>query len=425
MIPRVLAIDDNSGILNDFRKILMPSCNADSGDLEDIEGALFGSVTAAQPSSHCDLFTATQGEQGFELFNKERLIQAFDVVFVDMRMPPGWDGLRTIREIWNVEPNQFIVLCSAYSDYSFAELRAVLGNRPNFLILNKPFAVDEVLQIITSVVERESDQTRSDKHMAADLRVAIEDGQLSTMFQPLIDLATGATVGFETLCRWEICNKPIAYPDQFIDVAERYGLIRELGAFVISEAAAMAKELLPGWQNKSFPLVTVNVSPKQLDSSMVDLLNSLTAKTGIPVGALGIEITESGDIASDSMCVGIIRDIQAAGFHILLDDFGTGHSCLANLYKVPFDTVKLDREFCMGLPQCESAALLLQAFGKLLTQLGKTALVEGVETSEQESMVRSYGYNIAQGFYYSRPIRRQIAIERFFDDNNRSDARAA
>jgi EAL domain-containing protein (putative c-di-GMP-specific phosphodiesterase class I) len=79
----------------------------------------------------------------------------------------------------------------------------------------------------------------------------------------------------------------------------------------------------------------------------------------------------------------------------------------------------------MGLPQCESAALLLQAFGKLLTQLGKTALVEGVETSEQESMVRSYGYNIAQGFYYSRPIRRQIAIERFFDDKNRSDSRAA
>jgi EAL domain-containing protein (putative c-di-GMP-specific phosphodiesterase class I)/CheY-like chemotaxis protein len=425
MIPKILAIDDNTGILNDYRKILTTSGSAVSSVLEDFESDLFGNVTTDQLPFNCDLFTATQGEEGFNLFCKERLVQAFDVVFVDMRMPPGWDGLRTIREIWNVDPSQFIVLCSAYSDYSFAELRAVLGNRPNFLILNKPFSPDEILQIITSMMARESDQVRTEKHMAGDLRIAIEQHKLSTVFQPLINLNTGILVGFETLCRWEICGKPVAYPDQFVDVAERYGLIKDLGSFVISEAAEMAKVLLPGWQDKSFPLVTVNVSPKQLDPGTVDLLDDLTAKAGIPVAALGIEITESGDIATDSACVGIIREIQSAGYHVLLDDFGTGHSCLANLSKVPFDTVKLDRTFCMSLPECESSALMLQAFGRLLSQLGKTALVEGVETEEQESIVRSYQYTIAQGYFYSRPISRESAIEKFYADESRGETKAA
>ena len=425
MNPRVLAIDDNSAILNDYRKILT-STDADLAKiLDDFESDLFGSTPDTQSRINCELFTANQGEEGFDLFNRERLTRGFDIVFVDMRMPPGWDGLRTIREIWNVEPNQFVVLSSAYSDYNFVELRGILGNRPNFLILNKPFTPDEILQIVTSVIERESENTRSEKHMARELKGAIEAHQLSTAFQPLINLQTGAVIGFETLCRWEVCGKAVAYPDKFINIAERYDLIQELGAFVIVEAAEMAKELLVGWAHPEFPLVTVNISPKQLIPGLVDFLNSQTAKVGIPASALGIEITESGDIATDSVHVNLLSDLRAAGYHVLLDDFGSGHSCLANLSKVPFDTVKLDRSFCMSLPSCESSALLLQAFGKLLLQLGKNALVEGVETETQENLVRQYHYTFAQGYLFSRPIGRAAAIEMFFSPENQRSSEAA
>ena len=415
---RILAIDDNVGILSDYRKILAPQTSCKG--LDELESELFGAPTKGVETLNVELFTATQGHEGVELFKKERVEQAFDAVFVDMRMPPGWDGLRTIREIWNIEPDQFVVLCSAYSDYSFAELREALGKTPNFLILNKPFSPEEILQIVSSILDRESDRVRAEKQMAADLRVAIRNRQLSTAFQPLVCLSTGRILGYETLCRWQVDGKVVAYPDQFVEVAERRGLICELGDFVAAEAVELAVRLLPGWTDRSFPLVTVNVSPSQLSHRFVAYLDKLTSDAGLPVAALGIEVTESGDILSDDGCIAIVDLIQASGYHVLLDDFGTGHSCLANIARVPFDTVKLDRSFCMSLPDCESSSLLLEAFGKLMRQLGKKSLVEGVETGEQEAIVRSFQYTVGQGYLYARPMSREAAIELFFADTTAS-----
>ncbi|MEI7576807.1 MAG: EAL domain-containing protein [Armatimonadota bacterium] len=423
MKPRILVIDDNSSIINDYRKILAP--DNDTGVLDDLEAVLFGTPTSPSNQLECEIFTANQGEEGVAIFKEERLINPFDVVFVDMRMPPGWDGMRTIREIWNLQPDQFVVLCSAYSDYSFASLRDALGNKPNFLILNKPFSPEEILQIVHSVASKESGVKRAERKMAADLRVALNKNQLSTVYQPLVQLSTGQVIGFETLCRWEVEGKTVAYPDQFIDVAERYGLIGEVGEFAITEAVTMALSLIGGWTDHSFPLVTVNVAPKQLSHSFVAFLDSVVQEADLPVEALGIEITESGDLSAEEECIGIIEEIQSIGYHILLDDFGTGHSCLANLARVPFDTVKLDRNFCMSLPECQSSTLLLEAFGKLVRQLGKLSLVEGVETQIQEQIVRDFHFTVGQGYLYSKPVARERAIEMFFESHSSKTLRAA
>ncbi len=423
MKPRILVIDDNSSIISDYRKILAP--NDDVSALDDLEAALFGTDKTQSSQMECEIFTASQGEEGVALFKEERLINSFDVVFVDMRMPPGWDGMRTIREIWNLQPDQFVVLCSAYSDYSFASLREALGNKPNFLILNKPFSPEEILQIVHSVASKESGVKRAERKMAADLKVALNKDQLSTVFQPLVRLSTGRVIGFETLCRWEVEGKTVAYPDQFIDVAERYGLIKEVGEFAVTEAVSMASSLIRGWTDQSFPLVTVNVAPKQLSHSFVAFLDSVVQRADLPVEALGIEITESGDLSAEEECIGIIEDIQSVGYHVLLDDFGTGHSCLANLARVPFDTVKMDRNFCMSLPECQSSTLLLEAFGKLVRQLGKLSLVEGVETLTQEQIVREFHFTVGQGYLYSRPVPRERAIEMFFESHSSKIEEAA
>ena len=153
---RILAIDDNDGVLHDYRRILAP-IEVDE-DLEAIESLLFGVVSpdASQktsPSSNSDfrLDTASQGQEGLEMF-----VQAlnspdpYQLVFVDMRMPPGWDGLETMKRLWEVDDSVFIVLCTAYSDYSFETLRKELGGRANFLILRKPFQPEEILQIAAS-----------------------------------------------------------------------------------------------------------------------------------------------------------------------------------------------------------------------------------------------------------------------------------
>jgi EAL domain-containing protein (putative c-di-GMP-specific phosphodiesterase class I) len=220
-------------------------------------------------------------------------------------------------------------------------------------------------------------------------------------------------------------GKVVAYPDQFVSLAEKYGLIAELGEYVVGEAVQMAKALLPGWKNRKFPLVTVNASPKQLDDNFIAHVEYLVQKAQLPPEALGIEVTESGEITADATCIPTINTLQTLGFHILLDDFGAGHSCLANIAQVPFDTVKLDRSFCMSLPSCESSALLLDAVSKLLRQLGKQALVEGVETAVQEAMMKEFQYDFAQGYYYSKPISPEMALELFFQDTDASARQAA
>lgn len=423
MKPRILVIDDNAAILNDYRKILAPA--DDTAAMDELESVLFGATKSESSHLECELLTATQGEEGVALFKEQRLVSPLDVVFVDMRMPPGWDGMRTIREIWNLQPDQFVVLCSAYSDYSFASLRQALGNKPNFLILNKPFSTEEILQIVHSVASKESGVKRAERKMAADLKTALDKNQLSTVFQPLVRLSTGKIIGFETLCRWEVEGKTVAYPDQFIDIAERYNLIEAVGEYAVLEAVAMASSLIEGWADKAFPLVTVNVSPKQLSHSFVAFLDSVAQRAHLPVEALGIEITESGDLSAEEECVGIIEDIQSVGYHVLLDDFGTGHSCLANLARVPFDTIKMDRNFCMSLPECQSSTLLLEAFGKLVRQLGKFSLVEGVETEAQEQIVRDFHFTVGQGYLYSKPVSRDRAVEMFFESNSLDSQRAA
>lgn len=148
---RILCIDDNAGILADYQKVLR--CQAPADELAELESDLFGETKEAAtegPSFQVD--TALQGQVGFEMFEKAFTEgNPYQLVFVDMRMPPGWDGLQTMKAIWKHSPSQFIVLCTAYSDYSHADLMREVGHRPNFLIIRKPFQADEILQLATSV----------------------------------------------------------------------------------------------------------------------------------------------------------------------------------------------------------------------------------------------------------------------------------
>ena len=150
---RVIVIDDNAAIHEDFRKILVG--NTRGADISKAAEAFFGEPAEMTASIDVDLSHATQGEEGLALCeNAIANDNPFAVAFVDMRMPPGWDGLKTIAKLWQIDPNLQIVICSAYSDYSWSKIHSELGATDRLLILKKPFDNAEVLQLTSALIEK-------------------------------------------------------------------------------------------------------------------------------------------------------------------------------------------------------------------------------------------------------------------------------
>ncbi len=151
---RVLVIDDNRSIHDDFRKILCPATAATAA-LEATATALFGGPTCALRQIQFEVDSAYQGQEGMRLAKMalERGLP-YAMAFVDVRMPPGWDGVETTRKMWELDPNLQVVLCTAYADYSWSELFETLGQRDGLLILKKPFDAVEVLQLAHALTEK-------------------------------------------------------------------------------------------------------------------------------------------------------------------------------------------------------------------------------------------------------------------------------
>ena len=151
---RVLIIDDNCAIHSDFHKILNIS-SGDTGDLAEEEAAIFGDAAPAAPAARFEIDSAYQGEEGFKRVQQSLTCgRPYAMAFVDMRMPPGWDGLETVARIWAVDPDIQIVLCTAYSDASWEDVIARLGKSDQLLILKKPFNNIEAMQLATSLTTK-------------------------------------------------------------------------------------------------------------------------------------------------------------------------------------------------------------------------------------------------------------------------------
>ena len=151
---RILVIDDNASIHEDFRKILNASVGADT-EFEALESVFLGGSSSGPGGPVYEIDSALQGQEGMELVQKAlRENRPYLLAFTDMRMPPGWDGVETAARIWEVDPNLFIVISSAYSDYSWGELKARFDNTDRLFMLAKPFNADEARQLARSLTDK-------------------------------------------------------------------------------------------------------------------------------------------------------------------------------------------------------------------------------------------------------------------------------
>lgn len=235
------------------------------------------------------------------------------------------------------------------------------------------------------------------KLIQRDLPRALSANELELHYQPIIAAHGGRIVGVEALLRWTHATRGSIGPAVFIPVAEQMGLMDTLGAFVLRRALHEAKR----WPDL---YVAVNLSPLQVrDRSIVDLVRSALAESGVPPSRLMLEITEGVLIDNPEEMVRRIEDLHALGVRVALDDFGSGYSNLSYLQRFPLDKLKIDRSFVTALGNSANGGVIIQAIVALGRALGLSVLVEGVETEQQRVLLRLAGCDEMQGFLFARP----------------------
>ncbi|MEM9416241.1 MAG: EAL domain-containing protein [Planctomycetota bacterium] len=602
---RVLVIDDTESIHDDFRMTLAPPKADASLALE--AAAIFGDETPeALPSDAQDFVidSAYQGEDGCKkVCHALAHGDPYAVAFVDMRMPPGWDGLETIERLWEVDPDLQIVICSAYSDYSWEDIIQRLGVNDQLLLLKKPFDTAEVSQLavaltqkwelaqqagmkfseLQGMVDRQTEALRQlaycDKltglpnraglfeqlrplvtesgdgfglffldfdrfklvndslghdmgdelliqitqrinqvlaqpdtidvedapkpfasrlggdefvvvwpgcadhdwldakaqtllsalrpaytlgrhqvtstasigvttsqigytraedairdadvamyqakntgkdracfftmqmHDQAVERLGLEEGlakaltqdELALFYQPIVDVQTGQTAGFEALIRWDRPGSGFVNPEYFISIAEETGQIIEIGQWVLDTAIQQHAQWRrqPGHEHL---FMSINLSKRQLvDSSIAETIRDLLKKHDVPAQTIKVEITETAIMENPETVAPVLDELRALGVGLSMDDFGKGHSSLSCLHQFPLTTLKIDRLFIKNMEEHREYGAIIQAIIVLAKNLGIDVVAEGIETDAQLAQLQALDCDYAQGYFFSRP----------------------
>ncbi len=445
---RILVIDDNQAIHEDFAKILRRDLDNTTA-LAEAEAELFGGAAVESAYAGFQIDSAFQGEQGLAMV-RQALAEhrPYPLAFIDVRMPPGWDGIETAARIWQVDPNIQIVICTAYSDYSWKQMLAKLGQSDRLIVLKKPFDNIEVLQLADALTQKWQRANDGNRHLATlqgllrvrttdrntvnekwgiddqqlimaaqaatthvgqqlvlehELQHALDAGELSVHYQPLFDIGTQNIVSFEALARWQHPEKGWVSPGLFIPVAEESGLILPLGEFVLRTAC----EQVVCWEREGLAVVpvAVNISGVQLQrQKIVEFVRAILNETTMRPQNLTLELTESALIENLRQHNDELEALRGDGVRIEIDDFGTGYSSLSYLKELPVDAIKIDRSFVREIATNPVDAAIVHAIVVMAHSMKLRVVAEGVETPEQLRVLRGHGCDVAQGFLLSRPL---------------------
>ncbi|MEO3749131.1 EAL domain-containing protein [Streptomyces sp. B6B3] len=244
--------------------------------------------------------------------------------------------------------------------------------------------------------------------LAATLRPAVDRGEFTLEYQPIVGLADELLHGAEALVRWRHPRFGTLGPDRFVGLAEETGAIVPLGSWVLREACRQARH----WQQtgSGHPLfVSVNVAVRQLwDSDLVTEVARTLAETGLPAGLLQLELTESAVMGSAGRPLQVLQALSDMGVRIAIDDFGTGYSNLAYLSRLPVRVLKLDGTFVRGFRTARhlnpADETIVTSLVQLAHKLGLTVTAEGVEGPAQAERLRRIGCDTGQGWHYARPM---------------------
>ncbi|HXB97920.1 MAG TPA: EAL domain-containing protein [bacterium] len=245
-----------------------------------------------------------------------------------------------------------------------------------------------------------SDGSRDKLGLESQLRQAIENQEFVVYYQPKISLATGLLHGAEALVRWQHPTRGLVPPDEFIPLAEETRLIVPLGEWVLAESCRQAKR----WEDADVK-ISVNLSPWQLHKpDLIQRVDKVLAATGVDPNHIELEITETTAMKNPGLTLTVLRELSSRGLSISLDDFGKGYSSLNYLKQFPVNTIKIDMSFIRDVLTEPKDSAIVRAIILLAQNLNMQVLAEGVETQAQAEFLRQEGCDLAQGYYYSRPV---------------------
>lgn len=239
-------------------------------------------------------------------------------------------------------------------------------------------------------------------NLERDLRGAAARGELHLEYQPIVETGDGRMTGVEALLRWAHPAQGLVAPSALVPIAERSGLINEIGRWVLANACfdrVSERSLIDNLT------VSVNVSGHQLMSpGFAATVAGVLSDTGTDPQRVTLEVTESVFVQDGGRALGVLAELKDLGLKIALDDFGTGYSSLQYLKQFPIDIVKIDQKFVCDLEHDAASHAIVYTIVELAHVLGMTAVAEGVETAEQHQLLASIGCDFCQGFYFAHPL---------------------
>ena len=235
-----------------------------------------------------------------------------------------------------------------------------------------------------------------------DLRFAVERGQMQLFYQPIMDIGTGAVRGFEALARWKHPEKGFVAPDQFIPMIEQTGLIQPFTNWVIDEALRQWS----AWREQGIEIrMSINLSMQNLqDKAFPQELGALMQKWSVTPHALLLEVTESSMMGDPDRVLQTLNYFRSLGADIAIDDFGTGYSSLSYLKRMPVNEIKIDRSFVKDVCTNKDDAVIVRSTIDLAHNLGLEVVAEGVEDKDIVNFLAELNCDLAQGYYFSRPL---------------------
>jgi diguanylate cyclase len=235
------------------------------------------------------------------------------------------------------------------------------------------------------------------------LRKAVENNEFVMYYQPIIDLARNKMVGCEALIRWNHPSGELVLPTGFISKLEKSNLMLDLGYWIAEQACRFQNRIYQQFHYNFF--VAINLSGKQFDDqNLVSKLSDIMDGSGAWHNRIEFEITESILIENPDRLSKSLHELKETGAGLAIDDFGTGYSSFSNLYRLPFDKLKIDQSFIRSMERVQKSKQIVKSMINMSHDLGMSIVAEGIESRAEVDILNEYKATYGQGFYFSRPI---------------------